>query len=306
MKWTPALAKQLYAGAALTNEDLYGVLDVKTSNNYSPKGYKPLYNHLIAQSLPAKGSKFPQMMVVESAVNTTASSAKASSPSSNEHAQISLEERSSSHGPWHIAENAETFVSLLPHLTPILSTQVNAKSLVMTPNEAVSATTQTFSTWENGANTGQAPQYFPQALDYTASSSSLDYNEFSSLLDWVKAGVATNVPNSHFTWTANQTALGAPLSVRVPGGALVFYNAVLNVTLTAHTGSGYYVTYNTYGQHIKAKEITSQATIQYAVFDPTKVSRSGAKQPSIRVVGIDSLPSQMGGTTTSGQVLPTL
>lgn len=301
--WTPALAKQLYAGTALTNEDLNGEMSVQFGLNHAPKGFKDLYNHLISQSLPTKGSQFPQMMVVETAINTTAPSAKASHPSANENAQILLEERTSAHSTWRITADPQTFVSLLPKLDPLMSTQVNPNSLVMTPNEAVSATTQTFSSWiaNTNINYHQAPQYFPQALDYK--SSSLGSYEFPSSLQnfiaptWMYKHQSSS---SHFTWTASQTALGAPLSIRVPGGALVFYNAVLNTKLEADPGSGWYEDYTS---SIKAKIVTSKVNMQYAVFDPTKVHRSGAKQPSIKVVGVDEMQSQYDEISTSGKVL---
>jgi hypothetical protein len=297
------LAKQLYAGTALTNQDLNGEMSVQFKLNQAPKGYKDLYNHLITQSLPAKGSKFPQMMVVETAINTTAPSAKASHPSANENAQILLEERTSANSSWRITADPQTFVSLLPKLDPLMSTQVNPSSLVMTPNEAVSATTQTFSSWIGNTNINyhQAPQYFPQALDYKASS--LESYDFASLRDYLApTGMYTNKADaSHFTWTASQTALGAPLSVRVPGGALVFYNAVLNTKLTANNpASGYY---DIYTANTPAKSVTSKVGMQYAVFDPTKVHQSGAKQPSIKVVGVNETQSQYAGVSLSGKVL---
>jgi hypothetical protein len=277
-------------------------MSVQLKLNHTPKGYKDLYNHLISQSLPTKGSKFPQMMAVETAINTTAPSAKASHPSANENAQILLEERTSAHGPWRITADPQTFVSLLPKLDPLMSTQVNPNSLVMTPNEAVSATTQTFSSWigNTSINYHQAPQYFPQTLDYKASS--LESYDFGALRDYLApTWMYTNKADaSHFTWTASQTALGAPLSVRVPGGALVFYNAVLNTKLAADSGSGWY---DYYTSKVKAKVISTQENMQYAVFDPTKVSQSGAKQPSIKVVGINDVQSQYDGISTSGQVL---
>ena len=302
-RWTPPLAKQLYTGTALTNEDLNGTFAIKLGLNHAPKGYKDLYSHLITQSAPATGSQFPQMMVVEDAVNTTKQSAKVAHPTANEHAQILLEERTSTHSPWRISANPTTFVSLLPRLDSVLSTQVNPNSLVMTPSEAVSATTQTFSSWIGNLNINyhQSPKYFPQALDYKTSP--LNSYNFASLQDYIAPTVLyTNTTTaSYFTWTASQTALGAPITVRVPGGALVFYNAVLTAKLTANNpGSGYYDNYTT---NTPAKVVTTKTGIQYAVFDPTKLHHSGAKQPLIKVVGISGVETQYDGISTSGKVL---
>jgi hypothetical protein len=299
-RWTPALAKQVYAGSARNYSDLEGVLNVKIGNNYPPQGYKDLYSHLVSQSLPAKGSTFPQMLLVDASVDTSTKNTTAQGG----HAQIFLEERTSANSPWRIVEEPQTFMSLLPHLQPILSTSVNTKSLVMTPAEAVAATTQSFSAWENIANHTQSPQYFPQIFNYAASN--LTNYEFSSLKEWTETGMFGNKFSSHWSWSANQNAVGVPIAIPVHGGTLVFYNAQLSTTLSAHVGSTRYLTFTPYGAKVKLHAITQQANMQYAVFVPSKNPKGRGTQPSIKVVGVTSFPSQIAGTTIYGETLPAL
>lgn len=299
-RWNPALAKLVYAGSTRNYSDLAGVLDVKIKNNYPPPGYKDLYSHLISQSLPARGSSFPQMLLVDASVNTSTTNTTAQEG----HAQIFLEERTSANSPWRIVEEPQTFVSLLPHLQSILSTSVNAKSLVMTPAEAVAATTQSFNAWENIADQTKSPQYFPQILNYATSN--LTGYEFSSLKEWTETGMFGNKFSSHWNWSANQSAVGTPITIAVDGGALVFYNAQLSTTLSAHAGSTEYLTVTPYGAKTKIHAITQQANMQYAVFVPSKKPEGSGTQPSIKVVGVTSFPSQMVGTTIYGETLPAL
>ncbi len=300
IKFTPVLARQVYAGSALNYEDLQGVYEAKTGNDPVPKGYKPLYNHLVAESLPSKGSGFPEMLLMDTSVN----SSPTSSTAQGGHAQILLEERTSAHSAWRIIEDPQTFMSLLPHLQPILSTKVNLKSLVMTPADAVAITTQSFTAWENGINHTKAPQGFPQILDYKTTF--VTNYDFSSLKEWTESGAFGKGWTSHYNWSASQSSVGTPIVIPVSGGALVFYNAELSDRLSSPTGSNRYLTASPYGKHLKLKSITQQANMQYAVFIPAKNPKAGSSQPSIKVVGVTSSPSQVEATSLYGATLPIL
>jgi hypothetical protein len=175
----------------------------------------------------------------------------------------------------------------------------------MTPAEAVAATTQSFSAWENTTNNTRSPQYFPQVLNY-ATSNVTNY-DFSSLKEWTKTGMFGSKFSNHWSWSANQNAVGTPIAIPVHGGALVFYNAELSTTLSSRTGgSTRYLTFPPYGAHVKLHAVTQQANMQYAVFVPSKNPKGGGTQPSIKVVGITSFPSQVVGTTIYGETLPAL
>ncbi len=300
IKFTPGLARQVYAGSALNYEELQGVYEAKTSNDPTPKGYRPLYNHLVAESLPAKGSSFPQMLLVDTSVNSSPTSTRVQGG----HAQILLEERVSANSPWRIIEDPQTFMSLLPSLQPILSTKVNVKSLVMTPADAIAITTRSFTAWENGINHNQAPQGFPQILNYKTTS--VTNYDFSSLKEWTESGTFGKGWTSHYGWSASQSAVGTPIVISVSGGALVFYNAELSDKLSVPAGSTRYLTASPYGKHVKLQSITEQANMQYVVFVPAKNPKAGSSQPSIKVVGVTSSPSQVGATNIYGATLPIL